>query len=83
MIALKASIFKPKRVILSLANCRRFGNNPHPNPTSRGVVKQMLLGIIVVDAAAVFSTTAEWQATLIVVSMLVPAVALGKIVSDD
>jgi 4-hydroxybenzoate polyprenyltransferase len=48
------------------------------NVKLRAVVKRMLLGIIVVDALAVVTTRGDWVGALIVLSLFVPAVALGK-----
>ncbi len=52
--------------------------NEATSPALRRVVKRMLLGIIVVDALAVFVVTGDWQATVIVLSLLVPATALAR-----
>jgi len=48
-------------------------------PELRRLVKRLLQGIIVVDAALVFAFTGDWQAAALVLSLLVPALALGKI----
>ena len=48
------------------------------NPALRRVVKKMLLGIIVVDVGFV-ALTGDWTGTALVLSLLVPATALGKI----
>ena len=50
------------------------------NPSLRRVVKQMLLGIIVVDAGFV-ALTGDWAGAALVLSLLVPATALGKILA--
>jgi 4-hydroxybenzoate polyprenyltransferase len=44
----------------------------------RAVVKRMLLGIIVVDALAVVLLRGDWIGALIVLSLLVPTLVLGK-----
>ncbi|MEI8314924.1 MAG: UbiA family prenyltransferase [Verrucomicrobiota bacterium] len=46
-------------------------------PALRRVVKQMLLGIIVVDAICV-AVTGDWLGAMLVLSLLVPATVLGK-----
>jgi 4-hydroxybenzoate polyprenyltransferase len=46
---------------------------------NRTLVKQLLLGIIGVDALAVLLMTGDWQATALVLSLLLPAAALAKI----
>lgn len=48
-------------------------------PAVRGLVKQLLLGIIVVDAGLVVVCTGNWPAAALVLSLLVPAVVLGKL----
>ena len=52
--------------------------NEATSPALRRVAKRMLLGIIVLDALAVFIVTGDWQATVIVLSLLVPAMALAS-----
>ena len=42
------------------------------------LVKHLLLGIIVVDAALVLSVAGDWTGAALVGSLLVPAVVLGK-----
>ncbi len=49
-------------------------------PKLRPVVKWLLLGIIVLDAALV-AATGNWQAAAIVLSLLVPAALLGRILA--
>lgn len=49
-------------------------------PRLRPLVKWLLLGIIVLDAALV-AATGNWQAAGIVLSLLVPAVLLGKMLA--
>jgi len=53
--------------------------NEAVNTKLRAVVKRMLLGIVVVDALAVLSLRGDWFGALIVLSLLVPAVVLGKV----
>ena len=48
-------------------------------PVLRRVVKQMLLGIIVMDAVFV-AVTGDWLGAMLVLSLLVPATVLGKII---
>lgn len=48
-------------------------------PTLRRVVKQMLLGIIVLDAGFVV-LTGDWVGAALVLSLLVPATILGRII---
>lgn len=45
---------------------------------NRRLVKNLLLGIIVLDALAVLVVTGDWQAAAIVISLLVPAATLAK-----
>ena len=47
-------------------------------PELRRLVKRLLQGIIVVDAMLVFAFTGDWQTAALVLSLLVPALALGK-----
>ena len=47
-------------------------------PELRRLVKRLLQGIIVVDAALVFAFTGDAPAAALVLSLLVPALALGK-----
>ena len=47
-------------------------------PELRRLVKHLLLGIIVVDAALVLTLTGNWTGAVLVVSLLVPAVVLGR-----
>jgi 4-hydroxybenzoate polyprenyltransferase len=50
------------------------------NRTQQQVVKQLLLGIIVVDALVVLlSPFGDWIGALLVLSLLVPAVVLGRV----
>jgi len=46
----------------------------------RRLVKYLLLGIIVVDAALVLTITGDWTGAALVLSLLVPATMLGKII---
>jgi 4-hydroxybenzoate polyprenyltransferase len=48
-------------------------------PALRVVVKRLLLGIIVLDALLVFAWTGDVVGTLLVLSLLAPAWALGRI----
>jgi len=49
------------------------------NPTLQRIIRQMLLGIIVVDAIIVLlSPFGDWVGVLLVLSLLVPAFVLGK-----
>ncbi len=48
-------------------------------PSLRRVVKQMLLGIIVVDAGFVM-TTGDWLGAMLVLSLLLPAMVLAKMI---
>jgi hypothetical protein len=49
------------------------------NPALQRIIKQMLLGVIVVDAAiAWLSPFGDPLSALLVLSLLVPAVALGR-----
>ena len=49
-------------------------------PELRRLVKHLLLGIIVVDAALVLTVAGDWTGTALVLSLLVPATMLGKII---
>ena len=49
-------------------------------PELRRLVKHLLLGIIVVDATLVLTITGDWTDTALVLSLLVPAAMLGKII---
>ena len=49
-------------------------------PQLRPLVKWLLLGIIVLDAALV-AASGNWQAAVIVLSFLVPAALLGRILA--
>ncbi len=50
-------------------------------PKLRPLIKWLLLGIIVLDAALVVAITGNWQAAAIVLSLLVPAALLGRILA--
>lgn len=52
--------------------------NEATSPALRQVVKRMLLGIIVVDAAAVFLLTGDLISATIVLSLLIPAMTLSR-----
>jgi 4-hydroxybenzoate polyprenyltransferase len=56
-----------------------IARNEAANVKLRAVVKRMLLGIIVVDALAVVLLRGDWIGGLIVLSLFVPAVVLGKV----
>ena len=47
-------------------------------PGLRRVVKFLLLGIIVLDAGFVLAVTGDWIGAVLVLSLLLPALALGK-----
>ena len=49
-------------------------------PELRRLVKYLLLGIIAVDAALVLTITGDWTGAALVLSLLVPATMLGKII---
>lgn len=55
-----------------------ISRNEAASPALRRVVKRMLLGIIVVDALTVLLTTGDWISAVIVLSLIIPAMALGK-----
>jgi len=55
-----------------------IARNEAANAKLQAVVKRMLLGIVVVDALAVLVARGDWVGALIVLSLLVPAFALGK-----
>jgi len=50
-------------------------------PRLRPLVQRLLLGIIVLDAALVVVATAHWTAAAMVLSLLVPAALLGRILA--
>lgn len=50
------------------------------NPALQQIIKRLLLGIIVVDAVVVmFSPFGDWIGALLVLSLLVPALVLGRV----
>jgi 4-hydroxybenzoate polyprenyltransferase len=51
------------------------------NPATRATVKRLLLGIIVVDAAVVMAATGDLAAAALVLSLLIPAAALGRVLA--
>ena len=52
------------------------------NPALQQVIKRLLLGIIVVDALVVMlSPFGDWIGALLVLSLLVPAIVLGRVVT--
>jgi 4-hydroxybenzoate polyprenyltransferase len=57
---------------------RREANNPAPQQ----VIRRLLLGIIVVDALVVMlSPFGDWIGALLVLSLLVPAIVLGRVIT--
>jgi 4-hydroxybenzoate polyprenyltransferase len=50
-------------------------------PTLRRIVKNLLLGIIALDALLVFALTGNWLGALLVLSLLLPAWALSRILA--
>lgn len=55
-----------------------IARNEAVKPSLRLVVKRLLLGIIVVDATAVFIITGDWAYTALVLFLLIPAILMGK-----
>jgi ABC-type proline/glycine betaine transport system permease subunit len=47
----------------------------------RRIVKNLLLGIIVLDALLVVAFTGNWQAALIVLALLLPAKLLSRTIA--
>lgn len=58
-----------------------IARNEEEQPKLRPLVKRLLLGIIVLDAAMVFAVTGNWQGALAVLSLLVPAWLLSRMLA--
>lgn len=68
----------PLALGLYAATLTFIARNEAARPALQQAVKRMLLGIIVVDSLAVLTVTGDIPATLIVLSLLIPAIVLGK-----
>lgn len=70
-------LWMPALLAAYVAGLTFIARHEATQPALRLIVKRLLLGIIVLDAAFV-ALTGDWVGAALVLSLLVPAVALGK-----